>query len=70
MVHRDFSSHSKLQNFNDYKVELVAKFDQFIKEWEAHGVKLNAAYELIVDRMLIIAWMKECNKRRAVVSIS
>ena len=40
---------------NDYKYRLVAKLDQFSSTWEAHGVKLNAAYELIVDRMLIIA---------------
>lgn len=40
---------------NVYKEKLVAKLDHFISTWEAHGVKLNAAYELIVDRMLIIA---------------
>lgn len=33
----------------------VAKLDAFISTWEAHGVKLNAAYELIANRMLIIA---------------
>lgn len=48
-----YTANSKISN--DYKVELVAKLDQFVKEWEAHGVKLHAAYELIVDRMLIIA---------------
>ena len=40
---------------NVYKEKLVAKIDHFISTWEAHGVKLNAAYELIVNRMLIIA---------------
>lgn len=39
----------------DYAADFSLRLDHFIPTWEAHGVKLNASYVLIANRMLIIA---------------